>query len=245
MTTIPPAHGLARSPAERELSGRFSLESAAAAIGALMILRSLTALAAFALATAAAARPPSASQWLIGPVINGRNYSQGMPLHPSPGPRGSFSIELPPSPGSVHYVTFHHGPLSGRQRIVMRFRVEAPPGVRILPSTNPGQPSILTLFFQRGGDNWSGRGPFEAYRWYATFASQSPIRAGDYVIVAPLSGNWTAVERSTARNNPAAFRQALADADEVGFVLGGGDGYGHGVFATGPARLIVTDFRVE
>jgi hypothetical protein len=28
-------------------------------------------------------------------------------------------------------------------------------------------------------------------------------------------------------------------------VLGGGDGYGHGVFATGPARLIVTDFRVE
>jgi hypothetical protein len=28
-------------------------------------------------------------------------------------------------------------------------------------------------------------------------------------------------------------------------VLGGGDGYGHGVFATGPARLIVTEFRVE
>ncbi len=65
------------------------------------------------------------------------------------------------------------------------------------------------------------------------------------MLVAPLSGNWTAVGRSSARSNPFAFRDALAEADQVGFVLGGGDGYGHGVFATGPARLVVTDFRVE
>ena len=50
---------------------------------------------------------------------------------------------------------------------------------------------------------------------------------------------------SSADSNPDAFRDALAEADQVGFVLGGGDGYGHGVFATGRARLIVTDFRVE
>jgi hypothetical protein len=104
---------------------------------------------------------------------------------------------------------------------------------------------MITLYFQRRGDNWSGRGPFEAYRWYATFASQSPISAGEHEMVAPLSGNWTAVERSSARSNPAAFQAALADAGQVGFVLGGGDGYGHGIFATGPARLVVTDFRVE
>jgi hypothetical protein len=53
------------------------------------------------------------------------------------------------------------------------------------------------------------------------------------------------VQSSSARTNPAAFRAALAEADQVGFVLGGGDGYGHGVFATGPARIVVTDFRVE
>ena len=64
-------------------------------------------------------------------------------------------------------------------------------------------------------------------------------------MVAALSGKWTAVERSSAYSNPAAFRQAVANADQVGFVLGGGNGYGHGVYATGPARLIVTDFRVE
>jgi hypothetical protein len=68
---------------------------------------------------------------------------------------------------------------------------------------------------------------------------------GDHVIVAPLNGAWTAIQTSTARSNPTAFRSAVAAADQVGFVLGGGDGYGHGVFATGRARLIVTDFRVE
>ena len=63
--------------------------------------------------------------------------------------------------------------------------------------------------------------------------------------VVGLAGNWTAVSTSSARTNPAGFQAALAEADQVGFVLGGGDGYGHGVFATGPARLIVTEFRVE
>ena len=58
----------------------------------------------------------------------------------------------------------------------------------------------------------------------------------------PLSG---AVMTSSADSNPDAFRDALANADQVGFVLGGGDGYGHGVFATGQARLVVTDFRIE
>ena len=40
-------------------------------------------------------------------------------------------------------------------------------------------------------------------------------------------------------------RAALIDADEVGFVLGGGTGYGHGVYATGRARITVTAFSVQ
>jgi hypothetical protein len=183
--------------------------------------------------------------WTIGPIIRGRNYSQGMPLHPTPGPKGSWHIDLPRAPGSVHYVTFRHGPLGGKRRIVLRYRILAAPGVRIVPTTAPSGPSIITLYFQRAGDTWSAKGRFEGYRWYATFASHSPIVPGEHEIVAPLTGNWTAVQTSSAKNNPAAFRAALANADQVGFVLGGGTGYGHGVHATGRARLIVTDFRVE
>ena len=195
--------------------------------------------------TDGAAAAPDPRAWVIGPVIRGRNYSVDMPLHPSPGRGGTWHIDLPQAPGSAHYMTFAHGSLAGKRRIVLRYRVEADPGVRIVPTTAPRSPAIITLYFQRRGDDWSARGRFETYRWYATFASHSPIVPGEHEMVAPLDGNWTAVMTSSARTEPAAFREALVHADQVGFVLGGGDGYGHGVHATGRARLIVTDFRVE
>lgn len=194
--------------------------------------------------TFAGAATPAASSWAIGPIIRGRNYSVGMPLRPTPRRGGGFQIDLPRAPGSAHYVTFPHGSLAGKSRIVMRYRVEAGPGVRIAPPSSPQGDGLITLYFQRAGDNWSGRRQYETFRWYGTFATQT-IRPGEHVMVAPLSGNWTAVETSSARSNPRAFADALANAGEVGFVLGGGDGYGHGVFATGPARIVVTDFRVE
>jgi hypothetical protein len=193
----------------------------------------------------AAATEVQASDWVIGPVIKGDNYSRGVPLHPTPLRGGGWYIDLPQAPGSVRYVTFRHGSLAGKSRVVLRYRVEAAPGVRILARTDPKPASMITPYFQRRGDDWTARGRFETYRWYATFATHTPIRPGNHLIVAPLDGPWTAVETSNARNNPAAFRAAKAEADQVGFVLGGGDGYGHGVFATGRARLIVTEFRVE
>jgi hypothetical protein len=200
-------------------------------------------LGAEATAQSAAASNPEA--WTIGPIIRGRNHSVGAPLHPTPRRAGGWQIDLPRAPGSVHYVTFPHGSLAGKRRIVMRYRIEAARGTRLLAASDGRSASMITLYFQRRGDNWSGRGRFEAYRWYATFATQSPLTPGDHVMIAPLDGPWTAVQTSRAPTSPAAFRQALAAADQVGFVLGGGDGYGHGVTATGPARLIVTDFRVE
>lgn len=194
---------------------------------------------------AAAAVPSGPAAWTIGPIVRGRNYSQGVPLHPTPRRGGGWHIDLPRAPGSVHYVTFRHGPLAGRSRIVLRYRLEVEPGARLLAASDGKSGSMITLYFQRSGDNWSGRGRFETYRWYATFATQAPIEPGSHEMVASLGGAWTAVEGTSARANPAAFRAALANTDQVGFVLGGGDGYGHGVFATGRARLIVTDFRVE
>ncbi|HEY0044640.1 MAG TPA: hypothetical protein VGB62_08835 [Allosphingosinicella sp.] len=193
----------------------------------------------------AAALPPKGDGWVIGPIIRGRNYSEGVPLHPTPRRDGSWHIDLPRAPGSVHYVTFPHGSLAGKRRIRMRYRVELERSARIAPITEPNALSMITLYFQRRGDSWSGKRQYETYRWYATFATQSPIVAGTHEIVAPLDGLWTAVQTSSARSAPSAFRAALAEADQVGFVLGGGDGYGHGVFATGRARLIVTDFKVE
>lgn len=207
-----------------------------------IFLAGLTALAAVALPATAA--PPPASAWLIGPIIKGRNYSPGMPLQPSPSRDGSWYIDLPEAPGSVHYVTFRHGSLEGKRRIVFRYRLETERGARVVATTAPTTPGIITPYFQRAGDNWSARGQFESYRWYATFATQT-LMPGEHEMVVPLNGNWTAVMTSSAASNPAGFRDAIENADQVGFVLGGGDGYGHGAHAVGRARLVVLDYRVE
>jgi hypothetical protein len=210
-------------------------------------LAALAFLAACGSGSEAVAQPAAASDpeaWTIGPIIRGRNYSVGMPLHPTARRGGGFHIDIPRLPGSVHYVTFRHGSLAGKRRIVLRYRVEAARGARLLASSDGRSGGLITLYFQRGGDRWTGRGRFETYRWYATFATRQ-LAPGDHVMVAPLDGLWTAVETSSARTSPAGFRAAIESADQVGFVLGGGDGFGHGVSATGPARLVVTDFRVE
>ncbi len=194
------------------------------------------------------ANPMNPTSWEFGPVIGDRNYSVGMPLAPSAHPSGGWYFDIPypdAAAGHVHYVTFKHGSLSGKSHIVLRYRLEMADGVQLVPTKEqPGVPSILTMYFQRKGDDWSGRGKYEAYRWWATFSSVMPIRAGEHEMVIPLDGNWTAVQASTATTNPQGFRAAIRDSERVGFTFGGGTGYGHGVYATGPARFVVTHFEV-
>jgi hypothetical protein len=183
----------------------------------------------------------NAADWQIGPIIDGKNYSNGVPLHPVQDADGSWHIDLPQSDG-VHYVTHSIGSLSGKTKITMHYRVETDPGVQILPSSNPSAASMgPTLYFQRSGDNWSTDGN----RWWATFETPAPIVAGTFELTAPLDGPWTSVETKTAANSPDDFKQAKANAARVGFTLGGGTGYGHGVYATGPARIVVTGFTVD
>lgn len=190
---------------------------------------------------ASAAVPASALNalaWEVGPVIHGVNYSLNMPLQPAAHPDG-FALELSDPSREPHYVTMASGPLVGKSRIRMAYRVEGGP---IVAAKDPAAPSILTLYFQRAGDTWDAS--HETYRWYASFASQTPIAPGDHLLEVPLDANWTAVLTSSRDSNPQAFQDALANAARIGFVLGGGDGLGHGVRALAPARIVVTTFEV-
>jgi hypothetical protein len=185
------------------------------------------------------------SEWTIGPVIKGKNYSVGFPLHP-PACEGVVCVDFPGGPQAhAHYITKPSGSLLGKTQIYMRYRVEIAPNDRFAPRTDPLGPSLLTLYFQRKGDDWSGNGKYEAYRWYASFAVVMPIEAGEHEVVAPFSSLWTAVRTSDNVSAARAWREALAEAGTVGFVLGGGDGLGHGVYSTGPARIVVTKFEVQ
>jgi hypothetical protein len=163
---------------------------------------------------------------------------------PSAHPDG-WSIDVPPAPGSIRYVTIPSGSLAGKTKVTLTGRWEMADGTKLVPRRFPDAPSLMTLYFQRNGDDWSAQGNMEAYRWYASFGTVQDLKAGEFVMTARFDQNWTAILSSSRENNPAGFAAALADAGRIGFVLGGGDGLGHGVYATGPARLVVTAFKIE
>jgi hypothetical protein len=199
-------------------------------------------------ASAALVAAPTASSWEIGPIIRGKNYSVGMPLRPAP-TRNGWSFDFPAGSrqaGHVHYVTFNPGPLSQASRIVVRYRVDAAPGTRFVPQQHPKLPGTVSLFLQRRGDNWSARGQYSYFRWYAPSHTVREITPGVHEMSVRLDDpQWTAVMGQRAAGNPEAFRAALGQTSRLGLVFGSARARGHGVFATAPARFELIDFRIE
>jgi hypothetical protein len=177
----------------------------------------------------------SVSSWQVGPIIDGKNYSEGVSI-------SGTSFHLPAPPLSVHYVTRAVEGLAGNG-LTIRYRIdgEGPVVGANCPASNPSQ---LFLYFQRDGDDWQAKGKTEAYRWWASFAP-GDLTSGEHEISAPFSAKWTAVETSDALTNPDAFRDALAHAKRVGFTFSNCTGLGHGAWAMGPARFTLLDFRIE
>jgi hypothetical protein len=154
-------------------------------------------------------------------------------------------IPIPQAGGSVNYVTRTLS-LTGKSQLHLTFRIDADPGTTIVPTSTGSGPAIITLHFQRCGDNWSAQGKYETYRWYATGFSIMPLEPGEFTISAPLNTGWTAIMTSSIESNPAAFEAAKNDTCRVGFVLGGGTGYGHGIMAVGGnATLTIVDWQVN
>lgn len=189
----------------------------------------------------------SASDWDIGPVIRGRNYSVNMPAHPtSEGSGWSFAFPYPhPGVGNVHYVTTDIGTLAGARQIIVRYRVDAAPGVQFIPQQNSDVPATVSLYFQRRGDDWSARGQYAWYRWYAPPATVAVLTPGVHEMTVDLDGSWGSVNGQPASDNPRAFEEALADVNQLGIVFGSSSARGHGVFATGPASFTLLDFRIR
>lgn len=188
-----------------------------------------------------------AEAWTIGPVIRGKNYSVGMPLQPDRARRG-WSFEFPhPSVGAghVHYVTLETGPLAGKRRIVMRYRIDAARGARFVPREHPELPATVSLFFQRHGDSWSGK-RHPHHRWWSPAGAMRELAPGEHEIVVSLrDGNWISVWGGPASSHPEAFDAALEETARVGLVFGSSAARGHGVYSTAPARFTLLSYRVE
>jgi hypothetical protein len=182
------------------------------------------------------------ASWEIGPVIDGKNSSLGLPLRPDALENG-WGFALTPTT-EPHYVTAHYGSLAGKSQIKMVYDLQIDGQDHVYPRCCVNEQGVITLYFQRKGDDWNTEGS----RWWATFASV-PLEPGVHEIVAPLDGRWTSVMTMNAVDSYGVFARAKNEADRIGFTFGGGSsndsGYGHGVRSTGPAVFTVRSFTVE
>ena len=208
----------------------------------------LPALVAAASGTALASSPP-AKNWEIGPIIRGKNYSVNMPLAPNETQRGwTFNFPYPAKRnGHVHYVTFDPGSLADATSITVRYRVRAEPGTSFVPQEHPNLPGTVSLFFQRRGDNWSAKGRYALFRWYAPAHTVQEISPGVHKMTVALGDPmWgSVVGGMKATDRPRAFDAALSNASRIGLVFGSTVARGHGVYATAPARFELLDFEIR
>jgi hypothetical protein len=197
------------------------------------------------LATGIEAMPP-AGAWEIGPNIRGRNYSVGMPAQPSQGANGSVVMDFPVvGSGQVDALTTGVNSLEGARQITLRYRIDAARGARFIADETPGEPATVSVYLQQAGDNWSARGRYASYRWYAPPSGVIPLAPGEHTLNLRLDDRWTNVSGVPNSTMPQQYAKALANASTIGIAFGSSSRRSHGVFATAPSRftLIALDFE--
>lgn len=213
-----------------------------------MIFRTLTfssaALISAAFATALAAMPP-AGAWEIGPNIRGRNYSVGMPAQPSPGPGGTLMMNFPSAGGEVDALTTGLGTLEDARQVTLHYRIDAPRGTRFIAAEVPGEPATVSLYFQRAGDNWTAKGRYASYRWYAPARGVMPLSPGEHSVTLRLDERWTNVQGVPNGDVPQEYAEALRHAARIGIAFGSPSRRSHGIYATGPARFTLLSLDIE
>jgi hypothetical protein len=203
------------------------------------------ALAALEAPTAVVAMP-SAEAWEIGPWVRGRNYSVGMPAHPSAGPRGALVMAFPVAgSGQVDALTTAVAPLAGARAITLRYRVDVSRGTQFVADEMPNEPATVSLYFQQARDDWSGRGRFASYRWYSPARGVIPLAPGEHTITIRLDETWTNVNGQPNDMDPAGFSAALQNTARIGLAFGSPSRRSHGVYATGPARFTLLSLDIN
>jgi hypothetical protein len=117
------------------------------------------------------------------------------------------------------------------------------------PANTCPAPPTSHLYFQRRGDDMTGYGATEFYRWFSN-PIKLVLQAGKGTLAVPFDpAQWSNVFGKFGNANAEAnkgFEAALKDVANVGFTFGGGCFFGHGAFVTnGTARFIVTEFKVK
>jgi hypothetical protein len=144
----------------------------------------------------APAAVPSTPGWEI-------RYSTAVTLN-APVSGHEFSFNFPLSPGSVHYIT---KPVtlaaSGAARATFTITTTGDPvfDYHTAADNSCDAPAAVRLFLQQQGDDLSGAGPYEFYRWWST--AGTVLKDGSFTVTVVLNpALWRSVLGKTGDAKP-------------------------------------------
>ena len=174
-------------------------------------------------------------------------YSTGVSLN-TPVSGEEFSFNFPLAPGSVHYVT-KPAKMAATVAVTATFTITTTGDptfdYHTAPNNTCDTPAAAHLFLQQQGDDLSGAGQYEFYRWFSNAGTY--LKKGSFTIDVPLEpALWTSVFGKKGDANPAAFAAAISDLGNMGVTFGGGCFSGHGVrILNGSAVFTMNHFSVQ
>lgn len=177
----------------------------------------------------------SSHGWAIGPIVKSKNYSENLPAYPVTQGEGWY-VDFA-SNSQLDAVVWRGAPnLTGATKIVMRYQVTG----TFTPADGAGSARV-GLMFQRKGDNWSGKGKYQTYRWYTT--GRPVIQVGEGLLEIPFDASlWNDVQ---GKNNYPEFVSAMSDVDNIEVVFGSDLAASHGVYGAPPARFTMISLQIE
>lgn len=179
------------------------------------------------------ATPVGSTGWTI-------QYSPGMPTQMTKASDGSYFVDLPTQDG-LHYVVEKAPRLQLGQLVTLSFNVSGTGTIVPVQGTT----AKVSLYMQRAGDNMSGTGAYQQYRYWHNYAL---LGNGDGTLSATLTPDqWGDVFGARGTEHQQGFQACVANAAVIGFTFGdpGAGATGHGVYVKGgSARFTLKSFTI-
>ena len=147
--------------------------------------------------------------------------------------------------GEVDALTTAVGPLAGARQITMRYRVDAARGARFVAAETPNERATVSLYFQQARDNWSAKGRYASYRWYAPARAVIPLAPGEHRVTIRFDETWTNVNGKPNHQVPEGFAAALRNTARIGIAFGSSSRRSHGIHVTRPATFTLLSLDID
>jgi hypothetical protein len=183
----------------------------------------------------------AASAWVF-------QYSNSMPASPAAAGSGwSFTFANTSGPsGGVHYLVTQSPNLASKSALTMSGVISVAPGT-VWGSNDPSDmtPDHCRAYFQQAGDDLSGTGPYEFYRWFSH--TTIALTDGSFNVTIPFDpSQWGSVLGKDGNAAGSGWTNARANAQWIGITCGGSYFAGHGAYVkSGSATFQMNSFSVQ